>query len=343
MNYKSENQIIKSPYKAPWWFQNAHLQTLYSILPWSKLSLPPIKREILNLPDGDITAVDWLDNAARTKDKAPILIILHGLEGSSESSYAQMLMKEAHKKEWRCCVLHFRDCGNCKNKLLRRYHAGDTDDIRYFIDSLKIKNELKKDDSPLFAVGYSLGGNVLLKYLGEYASKTPLDAAVSVCAPLNLHVSAESLSSFKSIIYETYLINKMKKSIIRKFEKNSIKFDWKRTMKAKTFAEFDDAITAPLNGYKDVQDYYNECSSINFLRDIRTATLIINALDDPFMKPHGLPNQNQLSKSITLEISENGGHIGFIDGGTPFKPTFYLPKRITNFLESISTNKSVNY
>ena len=180
---------------------------------------------------------------------------------------------------------------------------------------------------------FSLGGNVLLKYLGENGVATPLDGAVGICVPLDLHDSADALSIGFSNIYQYHLVNKMKNAIRRKFDEYTAAFDWYRTMAAKTFAEFDDAVTAPLHGFSGKDEYYDKCSSIGYLSDIRIPTLIINALDDPFMTPAGLPSPNQLSDSVTLELSSAGGHIGFIDGGYPWKPSYYLPDRIIGHLE----------
>jgi predicted alpha/beta-fold hydrolase len=182
-------------------------------------------------------------------------------------------------------------------------------------------------------VGYSLGGNVLLKYLGESQDETPLAGAAAVCVPLNLHVCSESLNSGFSKLYQTHLLKRMKSSIARKFDKHTAAFNWENAMNAKTFAEFDDFVTAPLHGFAGKNDYYDRCSATNFLRTIERPTLIINALDDPFMTPEVIPGPDKLSESVSMEISDTGGHVGFISGGTPWRPTFYLPARILEFLE----------
>ncbi|MDG2107508.1 MAG: hydrolase [Woeseiaceae bacterium] len=333
-----EEQIIQSTFRAPWWLRNPHLQTIYPNLPWSWPSRPRLRRETLKLPDGDITAVDWLIEADSLPNSSPLLIILHGLEGSSESAYVRMLMEAAFIKGWRSCVLLFRDCGDHRNRLPRRYHAGETNDLRYFLDLLYTKRSDFENAGPLLAAGYSLGGNVLLKYLGESQSETPLAAATAVCVPLNLHISAKKLNIDLSRIYQKYLLKRMKSSITRKFNRNTKIFDWDLAMSARTFAEFDEYITAPLHGFDGVNDYYDRCSSTHFLGDIERPTLIINSLDDPFMGPDVLPTADKLAKNVTLEIARKGGHVGFINGGTPFKPTFFLPRRITDFLESPVSN-----
>jgi predicted alpha/beta-fold hydrolase len=327
---KTDTRILRSRFKPAGWLQHRHLQTIFPSLPWAWRDRPPLRREILNLPDGDSTAVDWLSAGDELPQSAPLLIVLHGLEGSAESSYARMLMQAALDRHWRPCVLHFRDCGDYRNPLPRRYHAGETGDIRYFLENLRERGHT----GPKIAVGYSLGGNILLKYLGESRASSRLHAAGAVCVPLNLHLCAEALNTGFSKFYQNILLKNMKNSVRRKFNRDTAAFDWDRTMAANNFADFDDAITAPLHGFSDMDDYYNKCSSAQFLKDIARPTLVINALDDPFMTPGVIPHHDMLSEHVTLEIAEAGGHVGFVEGGTPWRPKYYLPRRLLNFLES---------
>jgi len=332
----SENtvkRIIRSPFEPARWLRNRHAQTIYPNLPWSWRSRPALRRDSLELPDGDVTAVDWLTDTDDMPDAAPLLVILHGLEGSAESSYARMLMEAARDRGWRSCVLHFRDCGDYTNRLPRRYHAGETNDLRFFLNQLQTRREASQNPGPVVAVGYSLGGNVLLKYLGESGDETPLSAAAAVCAPLDLHECAEALNIGFSKVYQRYLLKRMKFAVTRKFDRDTAAFDWNKAMNARNFAEFDDAVTAPLHGFNGKQDYYDRCSSVHFLKDISKPTLIVNSLDDPFMTHNVIPAPERLSEHVTLEVSEIGGHVGFIDGGSPWRPTFYLPDRILHFLE----------
>lgn len=330
----SDSRIIDSEFVPARWLQNAHAQTVYPTLPWAWRSRPRLRRQPLDLPDGDTTAVDWLIAADDLPVNAPLLIILHGLEGSADSAYARMLMEAALGNGWRSCVLHFRDCGDYRNRLPRRYHAGETNDLRYFLNMLRESPEAAS--GPLLAAGYSLGGNVLLKYLGESGADSPLRAATAVCVPLDLHECAEALNNGFSKVYQRYLLKRMKQSVARKFDPHTAAFDWDEAMRARTFAEFDNLVTAPLHGFAGKQDYYDRCSSVRFLRTIDTPTLIINSLDDPFMTPDVIPGPDALSPQVTLEIAAHGGHVGFIDGGTPWQPTFYLPRRITGFLEQFA-------
>jgi predicted alpha/beta-fold hydrolase len=253
-------RIISSEFEPAWWLSHRHLQTIYPSMPWSYRHRPRLRREVLELPDGDVTAVDWVSNSNSGDTASPLLVILHGLESSAESSYARMLMNAVTDIGWRCCVLHFRDCGDTPNRLPRRYHAGETGDIRHFLDKLVADG----NDGALFAVGYSLGGNVLLKYLGEVGDSTPLTAAVAVCVPLDLHLCAKALNIGFSKIYQRYLLKSMKESVRRKFDRHTAAFDWDRTMASVTFAEFDDARTAPLHGFNGKDDYYDKCSSASF-------------------------------------------------------------------------------
>ncbi len=325
----NDDRVITSTFKPPRWLKNRHAQTVFASLPWAWRSWPELRREELRLPDGDVTAVDWLVAGDELPTTTPLLVILHGLEGSAESSYARMLLEAAFDHGWRACVLHFRDCGDYTNLLPRRYHAGETNDLRYFINALHDSG----DTGPLLAAGFSLGGNVLLKYLGESREDTPLRAACGVCVPLNLHECAKALNVGLSRGYQRYLLKRMKRSVARKFDPHTAAFDWERAMKASTFADFDDAVTAPLHGFENGVDYYDKCSSMNFLGGIRRPSLIINALDDPFMTRDVIPDADRLSEHVQLEVADHGGHVGFIDGGTPWKPTFYLPGRLIGFLE----------
>jgi predicted alpha/beta-fold hydrolase len=169
--------------------------------------------------------------------------------------------------------------------------------------------------------------------MGESGDDTPLRAATAVCVPLDLHECAKALDIGFSRIYQRYLLKRMKTAVARKFDQYTAAFEWDKAMSARTFAEFDDWVTAPLHGFKNMQDYYDRCSSVHFLDGIERPTLIINALDDPFMTEDVIPTNESLSESVTLEIAASGGHVGFVDGGTPWRPSFYLPGRIIGFLE----------
>jgi predicted alpha/beta-fold hydrolase len=329
---ETDKRIVRSAFRPARWLRNRHAQTIYPSVPWASPQRLTLRREVLKLPDGDETAVDWVVETEGTPKSAPLLVILHGLEGSAESTYARMMMRAAAARQWRCCVLHFRDCGDYRNVLPRRYHAGETNDLRYFVAKLEREGQF----GPMVAAGYSLGGNVLLKYLGESGAGCPLKGAAAVCVPLDLHACAEALNIGISKGYQRYLLKRMKRSVARKFNPHTAAFDWQRAMQAKTFAEFDDAVTAPLHGFAHKDDYYDRCSSKGFLKHIERPTLIVNALDDPFMTPDVIPEPEALSDNVTLEVSDHGGHVGFIEGGPPWRPRFYLPERLIGFLEPLT-------
>jgi predicted alpha/beta-fold hydrolase len=270
---KTDKRVIESNFKPAWWLRHRHLQTIWPSMPWAWKHIPKLDRRELELPDGDVTAVDWVVEERELPREAPTLVILHGLESSAESAYARMLMHAASALGWRCCVLHFRDCGDYRNRLPRRYHAGETNDIRHFLGTII------DESGPLIAAGYS-----------------------------------------------------MKESVRQKFDLHTAAFDWNRVMEATNFLEFDDAITAPLHGFAGVDDYYGTCSSGQFLDRIGVPTLVVNALDDPFMTPDVIPAPDKLSEHVQIEVSTHGGHVGFVEGGTPWRPRYYLPRRVTEFL-----------
>jgi predicted alpha/beta-fold hydrolase len=284
----TDKRILRSTFRPAGWLKHRHLQTIFPSLPWAWRERAPLRREILDLPDGDSTAVDWVSAGDELPRSAPLLVVLHGLEGSAESSYARMLMQAALERQWRPCVLHFRDCGDYRNPLPRRYHAGETGDIRHFLQTLHDQGQT----GPIFAVGYSLGGNILLKYLGESGASSRLQAAGAVSVPLNLHVCAEALNQGFSKHYQRLLLKNMKNSVQRKFDRDTAAFDWDRAMAAENFAEFDDAVTAPLHGFDGMNDYYDKCSSAQFLKTVARPTLVINSLDDPFMTPEVIPHHD---------------------------------------------------
>ena len=319
-------RVIQSGFRPARWLGNSHLQTIFPSLPFPVGPKPELKRDYLNLPDGDVTVVDSL--TVTDDPEAPLLVLLHGLESSSESSYARHLLQAAADAGWNSSVLHFRDCGDYRNRLPRRYHAGETNDLRYYLSKIRTDGF----SGPLVTVGYSLGGNVLLKYLGEDGPSAPVEAAAAICVPLSLQMCADALTTGFSKIYQKHLLKRMKEAVRRKFDRHTAAFDWDRAMNATTFSDFDDAVTAPLHGFSGKDEYYGRCSSIGYLKSIDRPTLILNARDDPFMLPEMLPDAEALAPSVTLEISEHGGHVGFIGGGTPWRPSYYLPSRIVEFL-----------
>ena len=284
-----------------------------------------LRRERIELDDGDFLDLDW---GPRTH--GPVVLVLHGLEGSSGSPYASGMLEIAHARGWRGVVMHFRGCSGEPNRLPRSYHSGDTRDLADVVSHLRASGDVPA----LAAVGYSMGGNVLLKWLGERGASAPLAAAVAVSVPYTLSLTADRLTRGLSRIYQRRLIGDLRAKLRRKFSHRASPIDLERAHGSRNFWEFDDCVTAPLHGFKDVHDYYSRSSSRQYLRDISVPTLMLHAEDDPFMTPEGLPSHDELSPSIALEVSARGGHVGFVHGSLPWRPRYWLEERIPAFLES---------
>ncbi|MGD8378160.1 MAG: hydrolase [Gammaproteobacteria bacterium] len=317
--------IVESEFRPPWWLRNAHLQT---ILPNVLRPLPNLRlrRERLELPDGDFVDIDWTG-----PEQGPIVVLLHGLEGSVRSRYAAGLMHQLASAGLRGALLYFRGCSGEPNRLDRWYHSGATADLDYFINRLAER----EPTTPLAAVGYSLGGNALLKWLGEQGDNAPVATGVAVSVPFDLGRASSSINSGFSHLYEWQLVRHMKRSVYRKFAGRQpdtpINLD---LTGVNSFREFDNHVTAPLHGFSDADDYYRRCSSRHFLRRIQRPTLIIHSIDDPFMSPETVPAPDELSTMVRLELSQHGGHVGFLAGRPPFKAEFWLETRIMKHLRS---------
>lgn len=317
------------PFTAPLWARNPHCQTLLGALV-DRLHAHPLSRERVRLPDGDFIDLDWL---VATHNAGPTVLILHGLEGSSRSPYIQRLLATCQARQWSAVVMHFRGCSGEPNRLARGYHGGETEDLATIIAHLK-----KRCPQGLCVVGYSLGGGVLLKWLGEQGDRAGLLAAAAVSVPFNLESAAERLNRGFSRVYQWVLLRWLKRSIQRKAL--SLGHDLPPLRALTHFRAFDDAITAPLHGFRDASDYYQKASCRPYLRGIAVPTLLVQAADDPFFLPTNLPRPEELSPQIRFELSARGGHVGFIAGGWPWAPRFWLDERLGAFLAPyMATNK----
>ena len=315
----------------PWWRRNAHLQTILPKFFLPHPSIPALERERLELPDGDFVDLDWVGGDRHAP--GPLVLILHGLEGSAESHYATNLLSGLEHHGWPGGVLHFRGCSGEPNRLTRSYHAGDTGDLAWILE------RLADPARRIYLVGYSLGGNVLLKYLGELGARAPVSGAVAVSVPFDLQDSSAALSEGFSRFYRWHLLRKMRRKLRDRYpEGRNAPFSWTRAMAARSFYQFDSAVTAPLHGFGCAENYYQVCSSRRYLPDIRKPTLLIQAADDPFMTPAGLPDPRALPDCVRLDLSEYGGHVGFLDGGTPWRPESTLTGRIVDFLTGVDSS-----
>jgi len=282
-----------------------------------------LEPERLELPDGDFLDLVWTGSA-----EGPVVIVLHGLEGSLRSHYAAGLMALLARRGYRAAFLHFRNTRE-PNRLPRSYHSGETGDLAHLVGHVTART----GRSAFAAVGYSLGGNVLLKWLGENGADAPLGTAVAVSVPFDLGEAANRMAQGASRLYQWRLVGSLCRSYRRKFARmpSPLTVDLRRL---RTFRQFDDAVTAPLHGFAGVDDYYGRSSSRPFLARIRVPTLLLHSRDDPFMWPHTPPTSGQLSPSVRLELSEHGGHVGFVNGPCPWRPRWWLEERIVAHLDA---------
>lgn len=326
MKAKNSNLLIRFT-PAPG-LANPHVQTLLPRL-INRQSLPVTNQE-LPLPDGDFVDLAWISKPPVQTDK-PLVVVFHGLEGSISSPYARDIMRAIKQRGWHGVLMHFRGCSGRLNRLPRSYHSGETGDARYFLGWLREQYP----DTPLAAVGYSLGGNMLLKLQAEWGTASPLEAAVSVSAPLKLNVCADRINQGFSKVYERYLVKSLVNKVLAKFANHDyqalIDLSPQQIREARTFRQFDNLFTAPIHGFIDADDYYQYSSAFDYLELIQQPTLIIQALDDPFMTPAVVPATEQLPENVQLVVSRHGGHVGFVNGWL-LQPRYWLPSAITDYL-----------
>lgn len=307
---------------------NGHAQTLYPAL-FRKQPTPKIVKERFELHDGDFVECFWHNIDERQKSQ-PIVILFHGLEGSFDSPYIQGVMHALARDGFASVIMHFRGCSGVDNRLPYSYHSAKTDDAKQWIKEVAYRYP----NSQLFAIGYSLGGNMLLNLLAECQQDTPLTAAISISAPLQLDICADTINNGLSKIYQKYLMRHLRTSLLDKYKSHDMQryigISQKEVKKLRTFWEFDDLYTAKINGFGNAHTYYTKASAKQYLKKIVTPTLIIHALDDPFMTPDILPNSDEISSSIELEVYPHGGHVGFISG-TITQPKYWLDTRVSHF------------
>ncbi len=322
---------MKTPFKPAWWLKNRHFQTLYPAL-FRKIPAPLLRRERLVTPDDDFIDIDWCGEG-----DSPLIILLHGLTGSSKSIYIQGLQHILLANNFRSVALNFRGCSGEPNNSARCYHSGETQDIDFLYQTLR----QREPETPLGAIGFSLGGNVLLKWLGEKQKSLTLFAAIAVSVPLVLSVCATKLDDGFSKIYRQNLLRELKLYIVEKTQhltKIGRENDAQKIKalgdlsKITSFWEYDEKVVAKLHGFQNAHDYYAKSSSRQFLKTISVPTLLIQSLDDPFMTTEVIPTLDELSDFVQLEITKNGGHVGFVTGKNPFKPIYWLEQRIPEFL-----------
>jgi predicted alpha/beta-fold hydrolase len=314
--------ITTSSFRPAWWLRGPHLQTLYPSL-FRRRAHPVLQRERLELADGDFIDLDWCGDSS-----GPVVLVLHGLEGSLKSHYTGGILQALAASGYRAGLMYFRGCSGEPNRLARSYHSGETGDLASVLQHIRRRHR----DTPVAVIGYSLGGNVLLKWLGETGSDNDVATAVAVSVPFDLDLAARKLERGLSRIYQRHLLQKLRHSAAARSRRAALPLSAAQLGALKTFRQFDNAVTAPLHGFRDVDDYYNRSSSRAFLRGIITPTLIIHAQDDPFLPATAIPTGEMLGPATTLELSAAGGHVGFIAGDRPGRPRYWLETRICGHL-----------
>lgn len=308
-------------FRPAWWLPSPHLQTIWPVF-FRRQVLPKLVFERLELADGDFLDLVWGEN-----DTCPVVLILHGLEGSLHSHYIPGLLQRLQTEGFCPVLMHFRGCSGESNRLARSYHSGDTGDVAAVVEHINSVRGL-----PIFgAVGFSLGGNVLLKWLGQTGDANPLTCAVAVSVPFQLDEAVDRLAHGVSRLYEIYLLDSLKNSYRDKFRHLNSPLDID-VDSMKGIREFDDRITAPLHGFSGADEYYERSSCRQYLHNIHIPTRIIHAEDDPFMRPRSVPQSDELSDYVNLVLTKHGGHVGFVAGRLPWKPVFWHEARIVEHL-----------
>lgn len=313
-----------SDYSAPRWLPGGHLQTIW---PAKLISTPEVtlKRERWNAPDGDFIDVDLVEGLPGK----PLLLLFHGLEGSSSSHYARTMLAHIEALGWSGAVPHFRGCSGELNRAPRFYHSGDADEIGWILERMA-QHQLAHNASAFFAAGVSLGGNALLRWLGTRGRDAGfIDAAAAISAPLDLAAGGAALSSGFNRVYTLSFLRTLKPKCLAKLEQFPGLFDRERMLAARNLYEFDNVVTAPLHGYRDTDDYWHRASAKHVLDGIQVPTLVLNARNDPFLPARHLPRS--ASDAVILEYPAEGGHVGFATGRLPGSLD-WLPDRIVRFL-----------
>ena len=338
-----------SPYVAPRWLPGGHLQTLYAavLAPRPRVTY---RRERWDTPDGDFVDVDVVDvdetSGERTEGNlgfpplppfpkadfkqcsTPLVVLFHGLEGCSASHYAHALMSHVGAAGWEGVVVHFRGCSGEANRLPRAYHSGDSAEIDWMLRRLRASHAHRA----IYVVGVSLGGNALLKWLGEQGDQAlaVVTAAAAVSAPVDLMAAGNALGSGFNLVYTRAFLRTLKRKSLAKLERHPHLYDAARVRSARTLRAFDDLVTAPLHGFRDTDDYWTRASAKPWLPRIEVPTLMVNARNDPFLPREALPSKAQVSSRVTLEFPREGGHVGFVTAPFPGRID-WLPRRILDF------------
>jgi len=349
--------VLSSKYQAPWVFKNPHLHTIFPVF-FRRVPKVQYQRQRLSLPDGDFIDLDWslplphknnLNQTAQSTEQASgpdlsrtLAVLLHGLEGSSKQQYIVGMAGLLNRHDMPIVAFNFRSCSGELNKLSRFYHSGDTEDLRYFLQSLQSDQRFDR----IVLIGHSLGANVILKFLGEEGDKIknwtcPIVSTVTFSCPVDLDAVSLKLAQPENKIYMANFLYSMKGKLKQKEKNGLVKksdVDWNVAFKANNFLVWDNAVTAPLHGFKNSQDYYQKASALSFIEKIQIPTLLVNGQDDPFLAPSSFPHQVAINHpNFYLETPEQGGHVGFVNSNKD--PYYWSEWRAIEFLQEILKTK----
>lgn len=318
-------------YRPAWWLRSAHAQTLWGRVARRIPRVPTTAERILS-PDGDNLELHHLAAASN----APRVLLLHGLEGSRQSHYVGGLFAQAYARGWGASLLVFRGCGATANVARRFYHSGETEDLAFVFAQLSARWA----ECPWFLVGVSLGGNVLLKWLGEHGDKVDsrIRGAAAISVPFDLEAGSRHISRGFARVYDGSFLRSLKRKALAKLTRYPDLFDRERLAQARTVYEFDDAVTAPVHGFGGAQDYYTRSSSLGYLASVRVRTLLLSSSDDPFMPRQVLARVAPAARAnpaFTVEFQRRGGHVGFVAGWRPWRPFYYAEWRAFRFFEDV--------
>lgn len=313
-------------FQPSWWLPGGHGQTLWPVL--TRRVRLEARSERLELPDGDFVRLDW------TGTDGPIVVVLPGLQGDLESAYVRGLLRACGMRGWRGVLLNYRGRGEI-NRLPQSYHCGMTCDLHHLVQHLN----QQEPETAIAVVGYSVGANICLKWLGECGLRgesLPVVAAVGVSAPFHLGGVVKKIERGFSRIYQWNLLRSLRRDVARKIETlgGELGITRQDLRRLNTFFKFDDRISAPLHGFDGAEDYYARTRSDVLLKHVQVPTLIVNARNDPLVPTHLIPHQRDVSDKITLEITDSGGHLGFVSGRWPWSPRYWIDSRVIDFLSS---------
>lgn len=299
-------------WRAPRWLPGGHAQTIWPALCSPRPPAAPWRRERWATPDGDFVDVDFVD---APRPDAPMVVLLHGLEGSSRSHYALAFAHWARGAGWRCAVPHWRGCSGELNHAPRAYHSGDYEEVGWLLQRLRAQAGV-----PLHVVGVSLGGNALLRWAAEAGDSAAVQvrAVAAVCAPLDLAAGGHAIGrGFNRLAYTRMFLQTMKPKALAKLQQHPGLFERAALLAARTLYEFDNVFTAPLHGFRDTADYWARASAKPHLARIRVPALALNARNDPFVPARSLPRRAEVGAHVTLWQPAHGGHVGFPGGAFP--------------------------